>query len=406
MRLEAQEVSRAAEKFKNVGADLAEWESKHSRGSSPPSYSSPQLECHGSNGRSGINLLKAGIDKSTDGSSHLDLSPTLTTTDWLAPEELKDDFGPSPTTRGTLTDQDLLRETDLGDQMRLLDQVRRARESIRGSLDELRRGSPTPTTDLLSPALALTRSQTPGSDTSTAVSRRSSAASNLLLRPLDQPGRQRASSAASAVTAVVQPVPMQRAASSTSVMDRPRFSSYMDHALETSREQPSPSPETFAILAPSPRPKSTSELSATSPLAEWDRYLSSRQVVYPANPGSRPVSLSVHTGSRISQPMVLSVVPEHGSKVLARKHRSSANLHAEIRHGEQTSSLIQPAFGASVPTMKMARSMSYEQLNERHSRRLSSLQQPVTAKMKVQAERSAGIHQSGKESRIETGRKS
>lgn len=153
MRIEAEEVSKAAERFKNVGSELAEWEEKHGKGKGVVnSEGSPTLHNHSTSqlpvlgreqpaeGRTSPSLPPLNRDGSGLYEELPMKSPPLRDTGtptsaagFYGVEELKDDSSPriQPPVSPAMTD------SELEGKLKLLEEVKKARESIRGSIDEL-----------------------------------------------------------------------------------------------------------------------------------------------------------------------------------------------------------------------------------------------------------------------------
>ncbi|KAK8858594.1 hypothetical protein IAR55_002823 [Kwoniella newhampshirensis] len=172
-RIDAIEVEKAAERFKNVGAELNEWEEKHGKDPSV-SGSGPSSDLYGSGkgstlraDRSSVILPQLGFADERapirEGrlSSTLSLlrntdsrgtyeglgmnSPTLantldtpTSTVFLGIEEVK------PIERAPGPSSPIENDPEIESKLRLLEEVKKAREEVRGSLDRLRGTTPTP----------------------------------------------------------------------------------------------------------------------------------------------------------------------------------------------------------------------------------------------------------------------
>ena len=141
-RIEAEEVSRAAERFKNVGSELNEWEEKHGNSSPGSSTLLPQL-----------GFTQDQVDRR---SSSLSLYPNtgsrgaydfipLNSSELGTPTTGKFSMIESPQSPATeVPSSPAMTDPELESKMRLLAEVKKAREEVQGSLDKLRAATPTP----------------------------------------------------------------------------------------------------------------------------------------------------------------------------------------------------------------------------------------------------------------------
>ncbi|WWC88694.1 uncharacterized protein L201_003607 [Kwoniella dendrophila CBS 6074] len=408
---EAEEIERAAERFKNVGAELNEWEEKHGNasptsgpGSSGPT--DPYGSLHGSAMRAtrdSMALPQLGFESDRDhrASSTLSLlrdgepkgsyepiamrSPSLAGPDtpmsmFVGLEELKSgDPGLEP---NSPTSSD----PELEQQMKLLAEVKKAREDIRGSLDRLR--SNTPNGSIMSNDLLGRGTPTPTlGTTSDARNRHLSTTSSKLL---DYPEVRSDSSAER----------RERHTSTTS-------SRLLEYSTPTSAAQPQ---------------------------SEWEKYLAERKVISPApsDPSQQQQSSGYlnRTSAYSSVPLNMDERRERTSSVLEprvsdfgpseqlrnngtyptdrpvdnmQRTRSADPNRRSTYHdylgGNDTQQLGTPIIIGSAAgndrsrgnnrqsqQLNTPRAMTYDELAERHRKRISKLQDPVTSKMKEEIE--------------------
>ena len=375
MRAEADEVSKAAERFKNVGAEMAEWEEKHGKGSSGTTKSIGR--------ESTLVPSILDIEKTSDSKANLlslpyqavalDSPPLLQgtpTTAWHSVEELSSEIRPP------------MNDQDLESKLKLLEDVRKARESIRGSLDDLRRMTPTPTLGAATPR-AVSPPLSVISDMDPAKLRRNSSASAQIL------------DASSPYT------PLARNGSSTSLLDRPR-----------------PGPVAFVE---SQRPTVVTRSPALSLVSahgsEWDSYVASRTIKSPdlAVPpiGTHSRQPSGHSLLRDFAPRAdttnrlpaaretserarLDTMAMPPPSLPIRRSATAQPVFESLETLEDTSSpdrqITGSAAGPGYSSLSSSRSshqlgkalprtMTYDELSERHRKRLSQLQTPITSKM-------------------------
>ncbi|WVQ85089.1 hypothetical protein IAT38_007253 [Cryptococcus sp. DSM 104549] len=324
MRLEAEEVSKAAERFKNLGAELNQWEEKHGEGaegskkgcapSSGPSSPRPDIgytypgagagraeSLHAD--RSSVLLPQLGFEDEHEqrrdgrGSSTLSLLGGNTDTRGgyegvalSSPAASVANFGGAGTV-GTPTsamfigveelkpEHPVRDESDLEEKLRLLEEVKKARESVRGSLNQLRKGTPTPSMRSFSGG-SRTGAVTPGAMEDAGHVRRVSTASS---RILDHP--------------ILQPIATE--------------------------------------------PPATS-----APKSEWDAYLAERRVITPTSavtpPGSAP-------GNPNRGSQQFTVIPAAVAKAMERRERTTSMLEPRVSDfgpSEQVTGGTYPPLGA------------------------------------------------------------
>lgn len=416
-RIEEEQISKAAERFKNVGAELVEWEKKH--GGNPISESGldgteksgsageasfpsepyaisfkgnrssvllPQLEFKASqepeilNKRASSSLSLLGHDTSPQmrRSSSLSLpriasnlgegienlnSYTPTNSMFLGIEELK----PEEPFIGVGRDS-----SDLESKLKLLEEIKKARESVQGSLELLRSRTPSGTQSVAGPSRAVI--------------------------PAELEERQR------------------------------RHSSVSTKLLDEAKAQ--------SVSGTSYRPPFQSHMTETPPQhSEWDTYVAERKIISPVpspSPNSAflsvdpqcttiPVSVVKGIGNRRERTtsMLETKVSDFGPAQEEQKHgtfpgRSSVAYYVpdierkeSVAHHDYLESGIpsrplaanRPRMSYSGPTRVVSASnlhpasaapyrssaakiMSIEELAERHRQRLSKMQQPVTSKLK------------------------
>lgn len=145
-RREAEEVARAAENFKNVDAELAEWEGKHGDGSAkgssvlftPPLEPRPKLpgfdDGQGNNSYSTL-VGTAGTRKEAQPPPEIQVNPRRMSL--LEEMGYKDDDA-APVSPHTPTQMVHDTDPEIEQKLQLLADVRRARQGVRSSMDMLR----------------------------------------------------------------------------------------------------------------------------------------------------------------------------------------------------------------------------------------------------------------------------
>lgn len=386
-RLEAEEVARAAEHFKNVGSDLKEWEEKYGNGGARSPASG-----EGGQGRGGYDLdndrasvllpalpfdereQRPGRTSSTASllqrhdryeplslKSHSPTSANHTPTSLRftgAEELLSSDVGPSATA-GVSAD------AELESKLKLLEEVKRARESVHSSLEKIRAGTPTPTisqglpspTPSATPAHARTPSSVGLSDG--VGSRRGSTSSSRMLDTIDKP---RVASQAEwedyvRTRHVISPPPTQNAAllASAAMVDR-GSSRHSQYAVVSD-----------SVAKALDRRERTISMMEPQVADDWGPRETLNTTPAHISMGRR--ALSFHETS-LAPPMI-TARPQDRSSYSAGPRQiigSAAGNHhvSSMQHSRSA----------------QGRTMTYEELSERHRQRLSALQEPVTAKIK------------------------
>ncbi|KAL7423089.1 hypothetical protein Q5752_002388 [Cryptotrichosporon argae] len=376
-RIEAEQVAQAAERFKNVEADLSDWEKKHGDvGGSTPSGSMTLAD------RSSVllptlsyqrkpslpSLVLQGDDRGDYATVRQEVdtpTPTLPAQDRTS---LFDELGlksPEPALTSPTTPTD----PELESQMRLLEEVRRTRAEIRRSMDQLRSATPT-----------------------SGIDPRMSMSSARLLDERPSTDRRYSQSATSQTDA------RRLSINSASQLDTRRLSTTSSRLLDVDRAR-SPtalrfSPELLADRR-TPSPKLAD---AGPPRSDWDAYVAERKLVRPKptipheaprsssmyhtrvsdfGPGAAPAQVSQTAPSRpVSQ--VDRGFASRPSSYLIPSPPNSAPIAPVI-----TGSASRPQASSSRPTsQQFPRTMTYDELAERHRSRISRLQEPVTSQMR------------------------
>jgi hypothetical protein len=389
-KVEAEEVAQAAERFKNVGADLNEWEEKHGDGASPKTpgtggYGTSLEPFEYQDNRSSVQLPSLGFEegrrahKTSSTASLLmrheryeslplqsptaDNSPTTLKFPGLGLEEMLSPDHAKPQSAD---------DAELESKLKLLEEVKRARESLHSSLERIRAGTPTPSVNqgLPSPTTSVTPGiGRPTSAMATSVEMRSRRGSATSSRLLD---------------------------------DQPRVATQ----------------------------------------SEWDQYVQSRNVITPPVNHSPGLQTSGAMGRGASQNSQYAVVSDGVARAVDRRERTTfmmelsgneewgtretlAAAPASVGMGRRALSYHEtpaahlsyegrPQYGesgsyasghADYPTRSRQssgpRSMTQEELAERHRKRLSALQEPVTAKIREPLEVASARAEWGKQKRIE-----
>lgn len=444
MRIEAQEVEKAAERFKNVGSELEAWEEKHGHGSTTAKGDggglSPTLPVlnhddrpvheRGQSTNSTTVLLSS---RDAPGSSSIDYigpAPATSYINRFGTEELHDTpdsagqfgnlFSSTPSSSPTTA---IPGDADLESKLKLLEDVRKARESIRGSIDELRRTTPTPT--LGGHLDAHSRPVTP-------------AASLFGRSERDLLGRDVQSRQSTAPLLGEAPSFRDRKISSGSseILDDPRYRTYSSTSsrLLDNNGRMSLGPESLSrplsewdryaaertILAPpiavSPvqstfsqysegaaRPNtyvdSTGRAGKTASMIDFPSVVARRSVQFPdqgmqSSGMSRPASVMDAQAMGPPQPMGPPQWPAQYHSLPSAQHhgmdRSSSMMNTHVNESGQIEYRItgSAAGGHAMSAQgssnrrSMQRTMTYDELAEKHRKRISALQHPVTAQMK------------------------
>lgn len=352
-RAEAQEIDRAAENFKNVDAELAEWEGKYGNDSSSNTLagtfslaknSIPTLRSSPSYGERQVLLDSPPIGSPPPPTE----SKRLSLLEEMGFQEngskggeevmLVENRAETPATPTTA-------DPELDQKLQLLAEVRRARQSIRSSMDQL-------------------RSSTYSSTHSPADS-----------RPLSPETRSRHGSIGS--SRVLERGRYDSGASSHILDGHTRHSSGAS-ALEPRSRRDSLGSRIFApgeparteVRQPEPRP------------TEWDNYVQTRQIVAPVltqPPVEHYAVVSDSVGRAINKRGERSssmYVPD----ATATANEFGANLARALSVGEMPAQPIpEPA------PRRPSRAMTTEELAERHREKLSKLQERVTGPIKEEA---------------------
>ncbi|WWC62543.1 uncharacterized protein I303_105139 [Kwoniella dejecticola CBS 10117] len=406
-KIEAEEIEKAAERFKNVGAELNEWEEKHGN-ASPTSGSglSGPTDPYGSlNGsamratRESVLLPQLGFESDSGGNKRSSSALSL-----LRDQEFKGDYEPvqtkSPTLPGLETPQSMfVGLTDLKsdeprphsptpsetERLNLLAEVRKAREGIKSELSRLSSSTP----DLLG---RTTPTPTLGT-TGDKRDRHYSTASNNLLD--FSSGR--------------SPSPNEA---------RSRHLSTTSSGFLGLRAIGSNTPEN--ALSPSSPPP---------PQSEWDKYLVERKVVSPDSSDHHhrrsnyphrsstyaPMNFGLDERRDRTTSMLEPRVSDFGPPDQTRNNgtyptnrqamqRTKSDGHAIDRPSTYHDQLGTPVIIGSAADRRgtgagsgggnrsssqhqqQQRAMTYDELAERHRKRLSRLQDPVTSKLKEEIE--------------------
>lgn len=430
MRLEAEEVSRAAENFKNIGTDLAEWEEKHGKGAGnvsglPGSSSSfhdgstsqlPILQ-HGQ--ASGSHLPPIGTE-ARGLYSELPLhSPPVgrefgtPTTAHFDVEELKDNSTPR-----TLAARPAMTDSELEDKLKLLEEVKKARESIRGSIDELRKQTPTPSlggrldpgssSRPITPAYSL-NGRNDGRPVSVASrlddfdprGRKMSNSSSHILDPPDKARYRPPSTTSTRLLDITHDTP-QTDLDDVGPMRTRQHSSMSSRLLDVTHSR-RVSDGSRNIASPQASP------------TEWDQYVSDRKIIAPsqhANPYGRAGADMANRRDKTTSMIDLSAPPisrsashdDRRSRTLSMLDPGvpscSGQYHTMSSSRSRDPSLNEPYAPGLITgsassrggaqnqhrTSVQHRSMTYEELSDRHRKRISALQNPVSSAMKEEEE--------------------
>ncbi|WWD18486.1 hypothetical protein CI109_102938 [Kwoniella shandongensis] len=411
-RIDAVEVEKAAERFKNVGAELTQWEEKHGHQSSVSgSGSGPSSYPYGSStlqaDRSSVALPQLGFADETDGrrdgrpSSTLSLlrrtdsrgyyeglginSPTLqnnsdtpTSAMFTGIEELR-----SPE-RGAGLTSPVGNDPELESKLKLLEEVKRAREEVRGSLDKLRATTPTPSmkseTGQIQPLVG-GRSTTPGglslSDTGSNPRRLSSTSSRIL----DYPEKAKLS-------------PVERSAtrsdwdeylSERKVITPPALSGYSPTSMQTPRALGSGKRSSqYGALSSSAgqglgrREKTTSMLEPR--VSDFGPREERGIGTYPAGAAGS----GVIPRERAKSDERPSTYHDYFTDSPSTQPRSQ--LGTPIIIGNAANPRPASATGTREGRPLVQRAMTYEELADRHRKRLSQMQNPITSKMREEVD--------------------
>lgn len=427
MRLEADEVSKAAERFKNVGSELAEWEEKHGKGgcnvsteagsshhltngstsqlpmlshAQAPSSHLPPIGTEGRGMYSELALQSPpiGRDVGTPTTAHFDI------------EELKDESTPR-----TLAASPAMTDPELEGKIKLLEEVKRARESIRGSIDELRKQTPTPSLGgRLDPGSG-SRPVTPAYSLNGGHGGRPMSVGSRILDDIDPRSRKISGSSSNVLDAPDSARYRRQSTTSSRLLDITRDEPQLE-LDEVGPMRARQHSNTSGRLLDVTRSRHVSDASKhiPSPQAsptEWDRYVSDRQIVAPpqqVNPYGRagaemmerrdkttsmidlsapPISRSVSQEDRrirttsMLDPGMPANQGQYNSMPSSRSrdHNPYGDGYAP---GMITGSASSRGNGSNPRNSMQHRSMTYEELSDRHRKRISALQNPVSSAMK------------------------
>jgi hypothetical protein len=445
-RTDAIEVSKAAERFKNVGSELQEWEDKHGSGSSAvrPGSSTPLspyelLDAPSpattvDDGRGGLvrpsfprgddsdrrrasstmSLLhRDDRDRGTYDSLSLHSPPLQHTPSSAHFSGLEELLAPEVTAK-TLSAP--VTDPELESKIRLLEEVKKAREEVRGSLDKIRSNANTPTPSMarsgaLSPTYIPTGAGNRVSSYSGSESEMDRRASIASSRILDHPERTRISSHSSSPPGIsTQPqsewesyLAERRLVSPSSIGSTPgaRTSANLVSNATRLSMHGAVSGEMDSSAGRRERTTSMMEPQMTSewgvreelrspPRAALSHHYSNDDIRRTASFHERPSSFAEsHRERQYSNGSITKSTPMGppliiGSAAGPMPHSASATLPSN------RPSPTAPGMGSRSQSMNMRpqqqRTMTYEEHADRHRQRLSKLQDPVTAKMKEEVD--------------------
>ncbi|WVQ96667.1 hypothetical protein IAU59_003773 [Kwoniella sp. CBS 9459] len=435
-KIEAEEIEKAAERFKNVGAELSEWEDKHGNGtrrsgSPPPSsvptdpYGSlsgsakrlehdhssimlPQLgfgqspeDRRGSIGDSDPKGLYESVALSSPGLPHPDTPSGML----LGLEELKSGEPSSPTHSNP----------ELESQMKLLEEIKKAREEIRGSLDRLSSNG-TPAPSIRSDTMLLGRGTTPTPTLVTAGEKRdrhtststtdrrsrhlSSASSNILDLDFNKRERHMSSTSGKILNLDFSDRPESRALSAEDTKPAPsapqsEWDAYLaQRKVVTQPLNPSPPPPPPANMISVPasvargiserRDRTTSMLEHR--VSDFGPRDSRQMGTYPTSSGQeRPGSSYDYFGGGSRQPLGSPIAVD--SATSPRGYESRSRPVSQYPSSRPVSQQPPPTQQPPPPRQPAPRpAMSIDELAERHRQRMSRIQDPVTSKMREEVE--------------------
>lgn len=438
-RADAEEVSKAADRIKNVGSELQEWEEKYGTGSasrsgtatplSPFDYNGlaspattlndrrgsvvlPTLSATGGDRRnsSAMSLLHKDERRGYDSLSlhSPPIGDTPTSAHFSGLEEMLSPEITSTPARGTggATSTGPIIDPELESKIRLLEEVKRAREEVKGSLDKIRSNANTPTLgrEGLSPVM------TPVNASDGILNRRISSASSKIL---DYPERPRSLSqnqilSMNRTSTLMQPSNGHQADWESYVAERnvvspvaasPGLRTSTNLVSQGSRHSTHGLIMNDTPMASMPWRDRTGSLMDPQLVSEWgareDLNDQPRSAIEPPPPASlmsrramsyhdRPVSFlepSVPHRERQHSNSSSRTVPLAPPIIIGSAANANiASASTLPSRPSPTTSLPRP------PSMTMQRTMTYEELADRHRKRISKLQDPVTAKMKEEVD--------------------
>lgn len=410
-KAEAEEVAQAAERFKNVGSELNEWEEKHGSSSSPRTPGSEgysQFKARDSvdfpdNNRSSVQLPSLGFDETRAGKTSSTASLLMRNdrnSTYNAVPAVSPSVGNTPTTMnfsnlgleemlspeiGRGSPQAAASDPELESKSKLLEEVKRARESVHSSLEKIRAGTPTPTIqENPSPTTSyLPINNRPTSALASSADMRSRRGSTTSSRMLDAPDQPRATTQTewdSYVQSrnVITPPVVNSPGLSTSGAMMNRGSSHNSHYALVS--------DGSARASSSDRRERTTSMMDLSGPDEWGPRETLSNAPQHTSMGRR--AMSFHESPIVSVPT--------GARP---QHRESGS-YAPSGPGQYRS--VEPASSPMRSRHSSGpRAMTYEELSDRHRKRLSALQEPVTAKIKEPLEVATARAEWEKQKRLE-----
>lgn len=434
-RIEAEEVARAAENFKNVDAELAEWEGQHGDGTSTTKlYSEKDTDEYSYSRRPSLGqfpsttpILTANSAPSKPKQDYLadngGYQPVPTTTRRVSlMEEMgfateggtkEVDLGdPCPTPGEKGPSSELGAGDDLNEKLRLLAEVRRARQSIRSSMDQLRSSN----------------NNTPGSAGSVGDRPRSSLGFERSYTPAPSDHRSRHNSVTSSI--LLDRVRHDSSLSShdsrgrLDSMDRLRGNSFdAGRGLSTSESDPdrwrlsyggrSDEPPVAEMRPLSGAPKELSEWERRQ--AEFEQYKQERQIVSPPAPKPQPLP-QVPTVTAVSDSVARAMnrrtnVDGTMSTVVTGKELTPGQQYgAELSRAISTQEAERrAAAAAALAAQRQAReqraratkSMTTEELAERHREMLNRMQDKASAPIREQMALAEAKEQYERQQRID-----
>lgn len=262
-------------------------------------------------------------------------------------------------------------DSDLESKIKLLEEVKRARESVHSSLEKIRAGTPTPTFNqgLPSPALSTTFSQSQARPPSSVGltdgvrSRQGSTTSSRMLETMDKPRVTNQADWNAYVrdrNVISPPPPAQSPATLTSaaMVDR-ATSRHSQYALVSD-----------SVAKALDRRERTISMMEPQLTEDWGP----RETLdaAPAHTSMGRRALSFHEMSN-HIPQLMPRTQDRSSHSLGQRHiiGSAASPAGSPHSASMTHSRSTPQ-----------RTMTYEELSDRHRRRISALQEPVTARIK------------------------
>lgn len=401
-RVDAVEVGKAAERFKNLEAEQNEWEEKYGHGASPsagPSSSGHQTVPDTPRDVPQLEFARESRDKRFE-STHSLLSlaeksryeavpqgsPTADVFPRARDESPREELREPANDKGKEVGEDKVLE----DQMKLLDEVKRARLEIRSSIDRLR------TTSALSHRESHSGASTPTMDRfGETHSRRISGTSSKML--LDRP-----------VSILEKPSPTQSTFGHSPAQSPPQPPKSEWEQYVSSRNIVSSSIPEDPSAAPSMRRQSSYDRSA-APVHPEQRMQRTTSFVEPRATDFGvehlgPVSTYPARESRRESPQTLPR-PMSNYELLrpASQYDAAPASHRTSQYapGVILGSAAGGGAGAARGSQSMPRAMTYEELADRHRKRISALQDPVSSKMNEEVQLAAAKERWERQKRTE-----